>query len=44
MVLKIVRWEAGLVAWWSKKLKLELENNSRQPRDLARKRQSGSLK
>jgi hypothetical protein len=44
MVLVIVRWEAGSIAWWTKKLKLTLENNSRQPRDLARNRQSDSLK
>jgi hypothetical protein len=34
MVLMIVRWEAGPVAWWPKMLKGELEKNSRQPRDL----------
>jgi hypothetical protein len=32
MVLLIVRWEAGPVAWWPKTLKWEMENKSRQPR------------
>ncbi len=44
MVLEIFRCEAGPVAWWPKMLKWELENNSRQPRDLTEKRQSDSLK
>jgi hypothetical protein len=44
MVLEIVRCKAGPVAWWPKTLKWELENNSRQPRDLTEKRQSDSLK
>ncbi len=44
MVLMIVRWEAGPVASWSKTLKRELENSSRQTRDLTEKRQSDSLK
>jgi hypothetical protein len=43
MVLMIVRQKAGPVAWWPKTLKRELENKSRQPRDLTRKRHSDSL-
>jgi hypothetical protein len=44
VILMIVRQKAGPVARWPKMLKWELENNSRQPRDLTKKRQSGSLK
>jgi hypothetical protein len=44
MVLTIVWREAGPVARWPKTLKWELENNSRQPKDLTEKRQSNSLK
>jgi hypothetical protein len=43
MVLVVVRQEAGLVAQWPKMLKQELENNSRQPRDVTESRLSDSL-
>jgi hypothetical protein len=44
MILVIVIQEVGPVAWWPKTLKGELENNTRQPRGLANKRESYSLK
>jgi hypothetical protein len=44
MVLRTIRLKARPHERWPKKLKAELENNSRKPRELVRKLHSDSLK